>query len=77
MGSGFSNPQFVRDPKTSVLADDQDSMIYGQLFHIVAEPTDIIALCGNKIRNPETLLLSPEGPVCRKCVMALVRRFGG
>ena len=65
---------FQKDLKTTVLADDQDSMIYGQLFHITAEPADLQSLCGKPVSGPQ--MLSPEGPVCRKCVMALVQRYG-
>jgi hypothetical protein len=65
---------FAPDPKITVLADDQDSMIYGRLFHITSEPTDLHSLCGKPVSGPQ--VLSPEGPVCRKCVMALVARYG-
>lgn len=62
---------FARDRKTDFVAEDDTKMVFGRLNHIgyIGEEE---SLCG-EVRDPNRWSTpQPDGPVCRKCVEALV-----
>lgn len=59
-----------RDPDVRVLADDQETLLMGDLNHIVMH-WSVVALCGKQVTGE--MQDDPTGPVCSKCVGLMMR----
>ena len=59
------------DPSMRVLADDQETLMVGDLNHIVMH-WSVVALCGKPVMAA-MLGDEPTGPVCSRCVGMMMK----
>ncbi len=64
---------FHPDLKTNVLADTEDSLLYGRLCHIGFDWSPV-SLCGRPL-TPAPGTKTPSGPVCSRCATELMKLY--